>query len=264
VSTRNHWLKYFFGLLAWALAGSPAGALTLDQFDAPKNARVGIFMGTFDPPHNSHHAVMEAALATGGLDYVIVIPNDTPLHKPNAYSTEVRLQMLKSLYAVHPRIITPHKTDFGGSMRIKIIDKIRKTRPDVKLTGIYGTDILQENLKNKFARQTFRKRFDAMFVTTNRPGVEGKMPEKFWGLPTTYATYQDAQTSSTRIRNYLKDNPDFLAKPLGEEAGKIADELGIDPRTLHDIHRLRLYSAPEPRSCQWFWSALGKVLEPKK
>ena len=262
---RNHWLKIFFFVLAWGLVCSSANALTLDEFDPPKNAKVGIFMGTFDPPHKSHHEVMEAALAAGELDYVIVIPNDTPLHKPNAYSTEVRLQMLKSLYADHARIVTPHKTDFGGSMRLEIIDNLRKTRPDIKLTGIYGTDILQDNLKNKFARKSFEKRFDAMFVTTNRPGVEGEKPEKFWGLPTTYATYKDVGTSSTRIRNYLKENPEFLKSALSEEqALKVANELGIDPRTLHDIHRLRLYSAPEPRSCQWFWSALGKVLEPKK
>lgn len=37
--------------------------------------RVGVFGGSFDPPHRGHLAVTEAALRTAGLDQIVVIPS---------------------------------------------------------------------------------------------------------------------------------------------------------------------------------------------
>ena len=46
--------------------------------------RVGLFGGTFDPPHNAHLAVASAACELGRLDRVIWMPASNPPHKPSA------------------------------------------------------------------------------------------------------------------------------------------------------------------------------------
>ncbi len=256
-------------LLALWLLALPAHAKLYSEFQPPLGARVGIFMGTFDPPHNSHHNLMEAAIKGSNLDYVIIIPNDAPLHKPNAYDVQVRQTMLRSLYESHPKIVVPDLAPemWDGKMRLSIIRQLRESGKELKLVGIYGTDILQDNLKNKAARKAFRKKFDELFVATNRKGMDrGNLviPERLWDLPTNYANYEDAGTSSTKIRNYIRANPQFLEQPLTDEAAeRIAKELGLQVPTLRDIHRLQLYAKVEPRSCQWFWTRVGNIFEGK-
>lgn len=60
--------------------------------------RVGIFGGTFDPPHRGHVAVAEACLAQAGLDDILWIPNRQSPHKPlsRAASPAHRLALLNA------------------------------------------------------------------------------------------------------------------------------------------------------------------------
>ena len=60
--------------------------------------RVGIFGGTFDPPHRGHVAVAEACLAQAGLDEIWWIPNRQSPHKPlqHAASPTHRLALLNA------------------------------------------------------------------------------------------------------------------------------------------------------------------------
>jgi nicotinate-nucleotide adenylyltransferase len=58
---------------------------------------VGVFGGTFDPIHNAHLAVAEAARETLGLERVLFIPVGQPPHKPGVEVTdgEHRLAMVE-------------------------------------------------------------------------------------------------------------------------------------------------------------------------
>lgn len=60
--------------------------------------RVGIFGGTFDPPHRGHVAVAEACLVQAGLDEIWWIPNRQSPHKPlsRAASPTHRLALLRA------------------------------------------------------------------------------------------------------------------------------------------------------------------------
>ena len=60
-------------------------------------ARIGILGGTFDPPHNGHIAIAEAALKELQLYKIIFIPAGSPPHKTKqpVSSKEDRLEMLR-------------------------------------------------------------------------------------------------------------------------------------------------------------------------
>ena len=44
--------------------------------------RIGVFGGTFNPPHNGHVTMARAAAAQLGLDKLLLVPDSVPPHKP--------------------------------------------------------------------------------------------------------------------------------------------------------------------------------------
>ena len=43
--------------------------------------RIGLLGGTFDPVHNGHAALVQAALTSGRIDRLMIMPAGTPPHK---------------------------------------------------------------------------------------------------------------------------------------------------------------------------------------
>ena len=71
---------------------------------APNTPHIGLFGGSFDPPHNGHQALALAGLAMG-LDEVWVIPA-LPVHRTlsGAASADTRLHWLKQMFSGQPGI----------------------------------------------------------------------------------------------------------------------------------------------------------------
>lgn len=68
---------------------------------------VGILGGTFDPPHNGHLAIAQAALDYLGLEKVLFAPTRQPPHKPNQPVTPIaaRLEMVRLAIAPYPAFV---------------------------------------------------------------------------------------------------------------------------------------------------------------
>ena len=68
--------------------------------------KVGIMGGTFDPIHTGHLILAEAAYESFGLDYVLVMPNGNPPHKPGQVqvSMEDRIRMTDLGIADNPHL----------------------------------------------------------------------------------------------------------------------------------------------------------------
>jgi nicotinate-nucleotide adenylyltransferase len=68
--------------------------------------RIGICGGTFDPLHNGHAALVHAALASGQVDRVLVIPSGTPPHKRGDLVSMAcyRYEMARRAFAGEPNV----------------------------------------------------------------------------------------------------------------------------------------------------------------
>ena len=64
---------------------------------------IGILGGTFDPPHNGHVALAEAALSQLGLDELVVLLVTRPGHRDCAAGAETRLRLTEAAFAGMPR-----------------------------------------------------------------------------------------------------------------------------------------------------------------
>ena len=69
-------------------------------------AKIGIFGGSFDPPHNAHVALAQTALVELELDTLHVIPTGHAWHKARTLSApEHRLAMARLAFADLPRVV---------------------------------------------------------------------------------------------------------------------------------------------------------------
>ena len=63
----------------------------------------GILGGTFDPPHNGHVALAEAAVQELDLDELIVLLVANPRHRASIEDAETRLALVEAAFAGVPR-----------------------------------------------------------------------------------------------------------------------------------------------------------------
>lgn len=63
-----------------------------------KNKKIGILGGSFDPPHNSHKAIVNFCIKNKIVDEVWIIPSFNHLQKNNIASFEDRIEMCKLMF----------------------------------------------------------------------------------------------------------------------------------------------------------------------
>ena len=108
--------------------------------------RVGIFGGTFNPPHSGHENAAKAAAAQLNLDILIVVPVGVPPHKSlpkGSPSSEIRFLMTQNAFSEIPNSIVSDievKTSEPGYTAYTV-DAIKKTYPDAELFLLMGTDM---------------------------------------------------------------------------------------------------------------------------
>lgn len=107
--------------------------------------RIGIFGGTFNPPHRGHIRMIESVAEELSLDRVLIIPNKAPTHKrcddladnEDRYNM-CRLAFVGPLYEVS-RLEIDRDTD---SYMIFTVDALKEKYPDDELYLIIGSDML--------------------------------------------------------------------------------------------------------------------------
>ncbi len=120
-------------------------------------ARIGIYGGTFNPPHLGHIRAAECALHTLGLDKLLLIPDRIAPHKVMPEGTpgpNQRLEMVRlgAQQIEDDRVVV---TDMelareGPSYTYQTIEVLRKEHPQDELFLLIGTDMFLsfENWKN--------------------------------------------------------------------------------------------------------------------
>lgn len=105
---------------------------------------VGLLGGTFDPVHNAHLAMANAALRALPLQKIIFMPTgETRYRRPAVASTEHRLAMLKLAlageprFAVDPRELSPAATGYSADTLAQLRDELG---PRVPIYFLMGAD----------------------------------------------------------------------------------------------------------------------------
>ena len=105
--------------------------------------RVGIFGGTFDPPHIGHLIVSGEVVEEANLDQLLWVPAATPPHKGGGISSEgLRTEMVQAAIEDDPRIeFSDVELKRGGvSYTIDTLRDLKAAHPAWSLSLVIGSD----------------------------------------------------------------------------------------------------------------------------
>lgn len=106
--------------------------------------RIGVFGGTFDPPHNGHLIVATEAHEALALDRLLIIPTGSPAHRSNppGASAEQRLQMVKAATEGDSRFEVDdlEVRRSGPTYTVDTLHELRRREPDAELVLLLGID----------------------------------------------------------------------------------------------------------------------------
>ena len=105
--------------------------------------KIGIFGGTFNPPHNTHVDIVTTAKNQLGLDKVIVVPCGDPPHKNCDMQGSVRLELAKLAFQDVAEISDYELNKVGKSYTVETLRHFAELYPDAELYLIIGGDSLK-------------------------------------------------------------------------------------------------------------------------
>lgn len=135
--------------------------------------RVGIFGGTFDPPHVGHLIVAQDALDLLPLDSVLFIPARVPPHKQHENITDaaVRLRMIMAA-TEHDARFTVSDMELrrsGPSFTVDTLRELHEQHPRNELFLLLGVDQVHEFASWREPQEVLKH---ARLVMLTRSGIE--------------------------------------------------------------------------------------------
>ncbi len=111
--------------------------------------KIGIYGGSFNPPHLGHLAAARAAVAALGLDKLVFIPAGTPPHKELAHGSPTRAQRLEMTAIAADQLRMPGVTQVwdtelhreGKSYTADTLEEAVQRWPGDELWLLMGTDM---------------------------------------------------------------------------------------------------------------------------
>ena len=138
------------------------------------SVRLGVMGGTFDPIHNGHLFIAEAARVQAALHRVLWLPNRQPAHREGkiaAAGSEMRASLVQMAIADHPDFqLSRLELDRAGpSYAIDTLAQLKREHTDSELYWILGADALGD-------LPTWHRADELMancrFIAFNRPGFD--------------------------------------------------------------------------------------------
>ena len=147
----------------------PALRAALKLPPAARGQRIGLFGGSFDPPHQGHAMVSRAAIRRLGLDQLwwLVTPGN-PLkdHAPGALAR--RVAAARIMARGEPRIrVTAVEAALGTRFTAETLAILKRCRPGVRFVWIMGADNLGDFFRWRRWRDIARK---VPILVIDRPG----------------------------------------------------------------------------------------------
>ncbi len=170
--------------------------------------RLGVFGGTFDPPHVGHLLIASDAVEQLGLDRVVFVPAARqPLKEESARrATADRLTMVRAMVGDDARFaVDPIEIERGGlSYTVETLGTLAARAPGAELFLLAGADVLATFARWREPEQIRRL---ATLVVLTRGGADGRSPTEappdFPGGAPLFLPTRRVDVSSTEVRARL-------------------------------------------------------------
>ncbi|MFL6448981.1 MAG: nicotinate-nucleotide adenylyltransferase [Bryobacteraceae bacterium] len=185
--------------------------------------RICLFGGTFDPIHNAHLQIADAAQQALALDEVLFIPAANPPHKDSASLTsfEDRFRMVEIACKPYPAFIPSRLEESEArSYTISTLERFRaRLGQDDELYFLIGSDAFAD-------LETWHRWQDVLklttFIVVSRPGEHYHIPE---GAHVIRLDGLDLPVASTTIRARIAEGE--RTPELPDAVRRYIDEKGL-------------------------------------
>ncbi len=167
--------------------------------------KLGIFGGTFNPPHLAHLLAAESVRDHLKLDRILFVPAAIPPHKmkENVVPAKHRLEMVRLSIQGNPffELSDIELRRKGPSYTIDTIRELKRSRPDDDLHLIMGIDLLTDFDTWKHPEEILK---ECRLIAMNRPGFDLAVVDKRLLAQVELVNVPSVDISSTNIRRRVK------------------------------------------------------------
>jgi nicotinate-nucleotide adenylyltransferase len=166
---------------------------------APRKLRIGVYSGSFDPPHLGHRDIVLKMKEKFGLDLVYVVPDMSTRYKPyKTDSREVEKMTALLFEGVDGVRMLPEGANNASLQLWDLPAKVRALHADAQIFPIMGTDTY-----DWLSKQKLPSGFAGMTLLVNQRGGATSAAQTLAGNSVVSADLGDAGFSSTDIRKAL-------------------------------------------------------------
>ncbi|WP_310621620.1 nicotinate-nucleotide adenylyltransferase [Flexibacterium corallicola] len=174
---------------------------------------IGVFGGSFNPPHPGHLMVARTALQRVGLDQVwwMVSPGNPLKDHSELLSLDERVARVRQL-ASHPKMrVCAYEKTLGSAFTAHTVAELKRRRPHLKFLWIMGGDNLAEFHRWRQWREILE---NLPVIVVNRPGAT--LSPLFAPMSITYSGARVPEQNARRIKNEEAPAWTFLHGPLDD------------------------------------------------
>ena len=182
--------------------------------------KIGIFGGTFNPPHNTHVAMASAAMEQLRLDKLFVLPCGDPPHKHCDVDADIRLTLCRLAFGDIAEVDDYEVVKRGKSYTVETLRHYRELYPDAQLYLIIGGDSLLGFHKWYLPEEIARLASLAVVCRKRRmPASVARRIEQRFGAEVNFLRMEPTSLSSTELRlryEFGMDNGEFVPQAVDE------------------------------------------------
>lgn len=165
--------------------------------------KIGIFGGSFNPPHRMHRKIALYLIQTGYLDSVIFVPTGDRYQKKNLVDSHHRYSMVKLMIEGYPELrVSDYELKNTLTYTYQTLDHFKESYPHDEIYFICGSD----NLKEFTTWRNYPyilENYPILVIQREGDDIESIMKNLGGGNIILIDTIHD-DISSTKIRNSFK------------------------------------------------------------
>ena len=173
--------------------------------------RLGIYVGSFNPPHEGHHKVMKYLLEKNLVDKVLLLPTPNYWDKTDLVNVNERIEMLK-FYEEENIIVDSIHNNYPYTY--EVLRSLKKDYPEDELYLVIGSD----NLEKFHEWKNIDEILENKVIVLNRGEIiKNKYLENYNNQFIYINDFDYIEVSSTDIRNGNNKNIDNNIKKCIDE-----------------------------------------------